>query len=107
MKMHLIALAGLTITFALPTFAQKQNAVDPEVRQQILNIAMKRLDAFNKQDASAYIAVFTQDAVLVSATESGDVLCSGQDAIKKSVEVELASGFRPWRSESWDVSGRQ
>ena len=30
-----VALAGLAISFASPTFAQGQKAVSPEVRQQI------------------------------------------------------------------------
>jgi hypothetical protein len=34
MKIRLIiAIAGFAISFAFPTFAQEQNAVDPEVRQ--------------------------------------------------------------------------
>ena len=31
----ILILAGLAIGFALPGLAQEQNAVDPEVRQQI------------------------------------------------------------------------
>jgi hypothetical protein len=31
----LVPLVGLAISFAFPNFAQEQNAVDPEVRQQI------------------------------------------------------------------------
>jgi len=30
-----LALTGLAISFPLPTFAQEQNAVDPEARHQI------------------------------------------------------------------------
>jgi hypothetical protein len=40
-----VALAGLTISFALPTFAQEQNTVDPEVRQQIEAVLAKYEDA--------------------------------------------------------------
>jgi hypothetical protein len=93
MKIRLLfALVGFAIGFAFPTFAQEQNAVDSEVRQQISDTYMKRLDAFNKQDAAAYAAFFTQEAVLVNATGLGDPLFSGQEAIKKSIESELASG---------------
>jgi len=53
----------------------------------------KRLDAYNEQDAAAVAALFTQDAVLVNATGFGDALTSGQEAIKKRYEVDLASGF--------------
>jgi ketosteroid isomerase-like protein len=93
MKIRLVvALVGLAIGFAFPTLAQEQNAVDPEVRQQIEDTYMKRIDAFNKQDAAAVAAFYTQDAVQVNATGSGDALSSGQEAIKKRFEVELASG---------------
>jgi hypothetical protein len=47
----LLTLAWLAIGFALPTFAQEQNTVDPEVRQQIEAVAMKFGEAFNKHDA--------------------------------------------------------
>ena len=49
----LVPLVGLAISFAFPNFAQEQNAVDPEVRQQIEDAYKKRLDAYNKQDAAA------------------------------------------------------
>ena len=40
MKMRLLlTLAGLAFSFALPTFAQEENTVDPEVRQQIEAVA--------------------------------------------------------------------
>jgi uncharacterized protein (TIGR02246 family) len=87
-----LALVGLTISFALPTFAQEQNAVDPEVRQQIEATYTKRLDATNKQDAAAVAALFAQDAVLVNATGAGDALISGQEAIKEMFDVILAAG---------------
>jgi len=42
MKMRLLpALAGLAIGFALPTFAQQKDTVDPEIRQQIEAAHMK------------------------------------------------------------------
>jgi hypothetical protein len=80
------------ISFAFPTFAQEQNAVDPEVRQQIEATYNKRVDALCKQDAAAVAAFFTQDAVLVNATGYGDPVTSGQEAINKWYEVQLASG---------------
>ena len=37
MKMRLlIALAGLAISFALPTFAQQTNTLDPQLHQQLI-----------------------------------------------------------------------
>jgi hypothetical protein len=43
----LIALAGLAISFALPTFAQVKDTVDPKTAQQIRALAMKYDEAFN------------------------------------------------------------
>ena len=76
-----IVLLWLAISFAFPTFAQEQNAVDPEMRQQIEAIYNKRVDALSKQDAAAVAAFFTQDASLVNATGYGDPLTSGQEVI--------------------------
>jgi hypothetical protein len=64
MKMSLLfALAGLAICFAVPVLAQEKNTVDPEVRQQIEAVMMRFDDAYNKSDAAAIAALFTQDAV--------------------------------------------
>ena len=63
----LVTLAGLAFGFALPTFAQEQNAVDPQVRQQIEAILMKFEEAYNKYDAAAMAALHAQDAVEVRA----------------------------------------
>ena len=59
----LFALVGLAIGFALPVLAQEQNTVDPELRQQIEAVLMKFDDAYNKHDAAATPALYTQDAV--------------------------------------------
>ena len=55
-----IALLGMAISFALPTFAQEQNTVDPEVRQQIEAVLRKHEEAYNEYDAAAFAAGFTQ-----------------------------------------------
>jgi hypothetical protein len=47
----LLALVGLAIIFALPTFAQQTNAPDPQLRERILALAKKFDDAFNNNDA--------------------------------------------------------
>jgi len=39
--MQLVVLAGLANNFAVPTFAQQKETVDPEVRQQIAAIGKK------------------------------------------------------------------
>jgi hypothetical protein len=49
----LLTLAGLAIGFAVPTLAQEQNTVDPEVRQQIEAVLVSFGEAFNKHDAAA------------------------------------------------------
>jgi ketosteroid isomerase-like protein len=77
-----LALVGLAIGFALPTFAQEQNTVDPEVRQEIEAVLMKFGDAFNKRDAAAIAALYTQNAMRLQSWWSESDL--GQQAIEKS-----------------------
>ena len=60
MKIHLLlALVGSAFGFVMPVFAQEQNTVDPEVRQQIEAVHMKFYEAYNKHDAAAIAALFT------------------------------------------------
>ena len=60
MKMRLvIALIGLAISFALPTFAQQKDTVDPKINQQIRVLAVKYDEAINNHDAAA-VAAFTR-----------------------------------------------
>ena len=47
MRYLLLPLAGLVSTYALPTFGQEQNTVDPEVRQQIEALLAKGDEAYN------------------------------------------------------------
>jgi uncharacterized protein (TIGR02246 family) len=74
-----VALVGLAISFALPSFAQQTNTPDPELRQALLALAKKFENAWNNNDAVALAALFTKDAVLVE--ESGAV--NGREAIEK------------------------
>ena len=83
----LLTLAGLTISFALPTFAQEQSAVDPKTRQEFV-------EAYNKHDAAATAALYTQDAVRVKDWSGGDLLV-GREAIEKGFEKEFAASFPP------------
>ena len=64
MKIHLIlTIAGLAISFALPTFAQEKDAaVDPQIVQQLHAIGKKSDEAFLKGDAAALAALYTEDA---------------------------------------------
>ena len=75
----LLALVGLAISFALPTFGQQTNTPDPKLREALLALAKKFEDAWNNNDATALAALFTKDAVLIE--ESGPVY--GREAIEK------------------------
>jgi uncharacterized protein (TIGR02246 family) len=80
MKIRLVvALVGLAISFALPTFAQQTTTPDPQLRQKLIDVIAKHADAINKNDAAAASACFTQEAVYV--TDKGPV--NGQEAIEK------------------------
>jgi uncharacterized protein (TIGR02246 family) len=64
MKIRLVVvLVGLAIRFAVPTFAQQKDAVDPKVAQQIRAFAMKYDEVFNKNDPATVAALYTEDAV--------------------------------------------
>jgi ketosteroid isomerase-like protein len=56
----------LAISFALPTNAQEQKTVDPKTRQEIEAVGMQFGEAYNKHDAAAVAALYTQDAVRVA-----------------------------------------
>src|SRR5258708_21457234 len=84
MKIRLLsALAGLAIGFAVPAVAEEQNTVDPEVRQQIEGALMKYEEAYNKYDAAAVAAFYTQDAIEVVTFESASGVAVGKQAIEK------------------------
>ena len=59
----LLALVGLAISFAFPTFAQQKDTVDPKIDQQIRVLAAKYDDAINRHDAVAVAALFTQGGI--------------------------------------------
>jgi hypothetical protein len=76
----MLTLAGLAISFALPTFAQEKDAaVDPQIVQQLHAIGKKSDKAFLKGDAAALAALYTEDAVYV--TNTGPI--RGRQAIEK------------------------
>jgi hypothetical protein len=69
MKIGLLALAGLAISFAVPTFAQqKAPTLSEQDSQQISALAKKYDEADNNNDAAALAALFTEDAVIVPET---------------------------------------
>jgi uncharacterized protein (TIGR02246 family) len=75
----LLALAGLVISFALPTFAQQTNTPDPQLREKLIAAIKKHTDALDKNDAAAVAANFTEDAVTVE--QDGPTF--GREAIQK------------------------
>jgi len=94
----LLTLAGLAIGFALPTVAQEQKAVDPEVRQQIEAVGMKFGEAWHNHDAAAAADLYTLDAIKVLDWTGGGSLM-GREAIEK----DFANNFA---SSPPDVTGR-
>ena len=59
----LLVLVGLAISLALPTFAQPQNTISLEVRQQIEAVFQKFQHAYNAQDLDTLAALHTQNAI--------------------------------------------
>jgi ketosteroid isomerase-like protein len=89
MRIRLLALIGLAISFALPTFAQEQNTVDPALRQQIEAAMLKFDDAYNKSDPTAVAALFTPDAVEAWGWEKSLSTVSGRQAIERRYALHL------------------
>ena len=80
MKISLVvALLGLSVSFALPASAQQTNTLDPQIVQQVHAIGKQSDEAFLKGDAVVLAALCTEDAVLVNDT--GTV--HGRQAIEK------------------------
>ena len=76
----LVALTGLVISFAVPTFAQQKDTGDTKIVQQIRAIAIEYANAFNRHDAAGVAALFAEDGVRVS----GHGESHGRPAIAKS-----------------------
>jgi ketosteroid isomerase-like protein len=67
MKIRLpLALVGSAISFALATSAQQKDPVDPKIIEQLQEEDKNFEEAYNKHDAAAIAALFTDDAVLVT-----------------------------------------
>ena len=62
----LLALAGLAIGFALPTYAQQTNTPNPKLRELFISTFQTLAGALNKNDAAAVAECFTQDAFLLT-----------------------------------------
>jgi ketosteroid isomerase-like protein len=101
MKMPLVvALVGLAISFASPSFAQQKEATLCERDcQQIDALAKKYDEADNNSGAAALAALFTEDAVIVPDT--GPV--NGRPAIEKW----YADAFQQWHNSSHLIKADQ
>ena len=88
------ALIGLAISFAFPIYAQDQNAVDPKTRQEIEAVLMQIGEAYNKHDAAAVAALYTQDAVRVANPPGlGAALLVGRKAIEKLFSTDFTGSW--------------
>src|SRR5271166_3351588 len=76
----LLALAGLAIGFALPTFAQQTNSPDPKLSEAFATLCNKFDATFVNGDAAAAAALFTEDAVIIA--HDGPPIY-GREAIQK------------------------
>ena len=80
MKIRLVvALVGLAIGFAVPTFAQQKGTVDPQLHQRLVAAVQRHADAFNNNDAAALAALYTEDGIEV--TNQGPIF--GRKALEK------------------------
>ena len=80
-KRLVVPLAGLAISFALPTYAQQKDLADPQTTQKILALCKANDEAHMNNDATAVATLFTRDAVLVPTYDSGPI--TGRPAIQK------------------------
>jgi uncharacterized protein (TIGR02246 family) len=91
-KRLIVAILGMAISFALPTFAQQKDVVDPKITEK-LNASIKAYDeAVNNNDAAAIAALFTEDAVFVS--DRGPVYG------RKAIEKWYADVFKTWHPKN-------
>jgi uncharacterized protein (TIGR02246 family) len=91
----IMALAGLVVGFVSPVPGQDQSTINPETKQQIEAVSMKFVEAYNKYDAAALAALFTEDAVEVRNWPGDDHggTASGREAIEKMFAADFA--FNP------------
>jgi uncharacterized protein (TIGR02246 family) len=84
----ILALVGLAISFASPSFAQQSNTPDPKLRQALDDLFKRETEAYNNNDAAAIAATFTEDAIFV--TTQGPVY--GREAIEKYYANRIQKG---------------
>ncbi|HSZ80564.1 MAG TPA: nuclear transport factor 2 family protein [Chthoniobacterales bacterium] len=102
MKIPLVlALLGLAISFAFPTFAQQTSAPDPQLREKLVAAIKKHTDALDKNDAAAVASNFTENGILV--TPDGPIF--GREHIEEYYEgvfkqVQLSDNLAPVDDDS-------
>ena len=85
----LLTLAGLVIIFVASSFAQQNDATDPQIAQQIRALTLKYEEALNEHDAKTAAAFFTEDAVWTTP--------QGTFYGRSAIERRLANyHFRRW-----------
>jgi uncharacterized protein (TIGR02246 family) len=104
----LLALVGLAISFALPTFAQQTNTQDPQLREKFIAAIKKHTDALDKNDAAAVAANFTEDGILV--TPDGPIF--GRESIEKYYvglfkQIQLSNNLAPVDEDSPHPAGNE
>src|SRR6476659_2811761 len=93
----LLALVGLAISFALPTFAQQK---DQTADSEKIRAIIKTYDeGVNSHDAAAMAALYTEDAVIL--TPRGSII--GRKAIEKWYE----DAFKGWQPKNHIGKGDQ
>jgi hypothetical protein len=58
MKIRLVTLLGLAISFALPIFAQQTDTPDPQLHQQLVALFKKFDEVWNSNDQATWVALF-------------------------------------------------
>jgi ketosteroid isomerase-like protein len=75
----IISLVGLATSFVVSAVAQQPNTPDPQTIERLNSLVKKGDEAYNRNDAAAVAALYTEDAVLL--TDTGPI--RGRKAIEK------------------------
>jgi ketosteroid isomerase-like protein len=93
-----VALVGLAIGFTVPTFAQQKDTVDPQKIQQYAALGKKYAEAVNNNDAAAVAALYTEDAVRMTATGpiyGRAAINIGQTCSRKCISATISPSSMP------------
>jgi hypothetical protein len=88
----LVALTGLVISLAVPTFAHQKDTGDTRIVQQIRALAIEYANAYNRHDADGVAALFAEDGVRVDSHG----VHRGRPAIAKS--------FAKYEFQEWNCT---